>query len=355
MCICVHRDIAAPAFSDLRKGGKIFRSAEKFSKGQKMGEPNNVLNAYMNKPDRLQSVLEYYLGEKLQEDWTFEEEDGFYAARKADGRISFRQRDRIKRVRIGKAAFLLGLENQYSVNLIYPWRLMELDCHAYGVQIEKVQKKNRAEKESYDGGDDFKYRYKKEDRLEPVLNLTLYWGKQKWESPLSLGEMTTLKELPLKLCQLFGDYRVHLIHMRKIPEEALEQMDSDLKYVLGIMKCTGSRKKYEAYILEHSDYFSRIPKSAFDVINVCTNIKDIGEQMQFILNEQNEEVADMCKALQDIKTYAEKQGRKQGERMFALLIGKLMTDGRTEDAKLAAEDETARKSLYEEYGIMIQA
>lgn len=41
-----------------------------------MGEPNNVLNVYMNRQDRLRSVLEYYLGEKLPENWRFDEEDG---------------------------------------------------------------------------------------------------------------------------------------------------------------------------------------------------------------------------------------------------------------------------------------
>lgn len=329
-----------------------------------MGEPNNVLNVYMNRADRLRSVLEYYLGEKLGADWSFEEEDGFYAVRNSRKRVSFRQRDRIKKVRAGDTTFLLGLENQYSINLIYPWRLMELDSCAYGMQIEKLQAKNVREKEVYDGGDDFQYRYKKDDILDPVLNLTLYWGKKRWERPLSLGEMTRIRELPLKLCELFGDYRVHLIQMREIPEAELAKMDSDLKYVLGIMKCTRSRKKFEAYIWKNREYFSRIPKSAADVIDVCTNIKDVMSRLHFVKNEENEEEADMCKALRDIKKNAEKQGvrqgvkqgvkqgEKQGEARMAFLMGRLLADGRTEDARLAAADEGIRKRLYREYSIL---
>ena len=98
----------------------------------------------------------------------------------------------------------------------------------------------------------------------------LYWGKKKWGRPLSLFEMTDdISALPLKMQQLAGDYRVHIIHMRQIPEEALQKMDSDLKYVLGIMKHTRSLKKYEMYIRENREYFLRIPKSAVDVIDVC--------------------------------------------------------------------------------------
>ena len=60
-----------------------------------MGEENNALNVYMNRADRVKSVLEYYLGEKLPEDWCFEAEDGFYSVRNSKGKLSFRQRDLI--------------------------------------------------------------------------------------------------------------------------------------------------------------------------------------------------------------------------------------------------------------------
>ena len=75
----------------------------------------------------------------------------------------------------------------------------------------------------------------------------------------------------------------------------------------------------------------------------------------------------MCKALNEIEKHAEKRGRKQGisegltqgitqgisqgETRLASLINKLAADGRTEDIKLAAADEAARKRFYCEYGI----
>lgn len=141
-------------------------------------------------------------------------------------------------------------------------------------------------------------------------------------------------------------------------------MDSDLKYVLGIMKCSESRKRYEIYIWENREYFSRIPKSALDVIDVCTNIKGLKEHMQFRVNKDGEEEADMCKALREIVEEAEKQGvckgvkqgrqqgRRQGEEILGQLVGRLLSEGRTEDARLAAVDEAARYKLYREYGIL---
>ena len=33
-----------------------------------MGEPNNALKTYMNRPNRIRDLMEYYLGEKLPEE-----------------------------------------------------------------------------------------------------------------------------------------------------------------------------------------------------------------------------------------------------------------------------------------------
>ena len=132
-------------------------------------------------------------------------------------------------------------------------------------------------------------------------------------------------------------------------------MDSDLKYVLGIMKCSESRKKYERYIWENREYFSRIPKSALDVIDVCTNIKGLKEHMQFRVNKDGEEEAEkqgVRKGVKQGRQQGRRQGRRQGEEILGQLVGRLLSEGRTEDARLAAEDEAARRKLYREYGIL---
>lgn len=279
-----------------------------------MGAPDNALKAYMCRQDRIRSVLEYYLGERLPEDWECREMSGFYTIRNARGKLSFRQRDFIGEVRACGIRFRLGLENPAASNLTYPWRLMEMDCLAYGNEIAKIQEQNEANHAIYGEKDDFQYRYLRGDRLEPVLNLTLYWGRKPWTGPLSLREMLEDTEpLPGRLRGLVGDYKVHLIPMRDIPEENLQKMDSDLKYVLGIMKCSRSKRKYNDYIMKNREYFSRIPKSAVDVIDVCTGISDITGSLEFLWNlESGEEEADMCKALRDIKKDAEKRGRRKG-------------------------------------------
>lgn len=318
-----------------------------------MGEANVALGVYMNSSDRIRSVLEYYLGEKLPEDWQWEEVKGFHSTRNSKGKLTYRQRDLMGNICVKGTQFLLGLENQDKINLTFPWRLMEMDCLAYGQELESIREKNRYTKQDYGKEDDFLYHYGKEDHIRPILNLTLYWGKENWNTPLSLREMMEdISGLPLKLQQLAGDYKAHIIHMRRIPEEALQEMDSDLKYVLGLMKLSASPKKYKAYIQANREFFSRIPRSAFDVIDACTNIKDIKEHLEFHTYEEGkEEEADMCKALDDIKKDAKKEGLKQGIQQMNRLVQQLLTDGRQEDLIRATTDEVFRKRLLKEYHI----
>lgn len=111
---------------------------------------------------------------------------------------------------------------------------MELDCLAYWQELERISEKNREAGKSGGEKDDFLYCVGNEDRMRPILNLMLYWGKKEWRRPLFLREMTEdLLELPAELRQLAGDYQVHIVAMQEIPE-AMQEMDSDLRYVFGM-------------------------------------------------------------------------------------------------------------------------
>lgn len=334
-----------------------------------MGKPNNALGVYMNRPDRIRSVLEYYLGESLPKDWECEEIRGLYSVRNSDGMLSSRQRDYLGKVRAWGSSFLLGLENQQKVNLIYPWRLMEMDCLAYGREIEEIQERNTLEKARYGKEDDFLYRYRKENRLRPIMNLMLYWGKEEWERPLALREMTEdVSMLPERLRRMAGDYPVCMIPMRQIPERELRKMNSDLKYVLGLVKRADSPEEYEAYIRENRKFFSRIPRSAFDAVDACVSIKGVRRRLKFEWNQETkEEEADMCKALVGIERNARREGRKEGRKegriqgrqegrqegieQVGTLLQRLMIDGRQEDLLKAATDKLHLQKLLSEYCI----
>ena len=109
------------------------------------------------------------------------------------------------------------------------------------------------------------------------------------------------------------------------------------------------------YIRDNSEFFSRIPKSAVDVIDVCTNIKNIRERLEYAVNpESGEEEANMCRALYEIERNAERRGKKQGieqgNQRANKLIRLLLTEGRTEDLLRSATDALFQQ-LFQEYHI----
>ncbi len=154
-----------------------------------------------------------------------------------------------------------------------------------------------------------------------------------------------------------------MINMCEIPDEVLEKMNSDLKYVLGIMKCGSSEEECRKYIKKHEAFFRRIPKSAADVINVCMNIGKINEKLEYTQIEEGEECADMCKAVDDMIKNSEERGRKQGRKQgreqgrregedrMAKLNKLLIGMNRIADLLKASEDVDYRRKLYKEFGL----
>lgn len=71
----------------------------------------------MKRPDRIRSVLEYYLGERLPPDWKCVETGGFLTVRNSKGKLSFRERDFLGKVQAWGVWFLLGSAGYPKV----PW------------------------------------------------------------------------------------------------------------------------------------------------------------------------------------------------------------------------------------------
>ena len=99
-------------------------------------------------------------------------------------------------------------------------------------------------------------------------------------------------------------------------------------------------------------------EDAFELVVMYTNSTELVQEKKF---RRKDGKVDMCTAIKELMEDSRqegiekgmKEGIKEGETLFAELISRLFADNRMEDAKLAAEDEQARKRLYREYGMDI--
>jgi hypothetical protein len=160
-----------------------------------------------------------------------------------------KQRDILKKaviLRDKKAVYvILGIENQTDINYAMLVRIMTYDALRYSKQVEKTAKQHREEikkhreetkkarneiktadgLETVDGikttdgkktsGAEFLSGWKKEDKLIPVITLTVYYGTDEWDGALSIHGMFA-REIDKKILSMIPDYRISIMEPKKI-------------------------------------------------------------------------------------------------------------------------------------------
>ena len=53
---------------------------------------------------------------------------------------------------------------------------------------------------------------RKEDRLHPVITLTVYYGEKQWDGPYSLKDM--IVEMSEEIAAIFSDYKMNLLEVQ---------------------------------------------------------------------------------------------------------------------------------------------
>ena len=227
----------------------------------------------------------------------------------------------------GKADYVLyGVESQAKVHYAMPVRNSLYDALAYAGQAEeaaksyrKARKKAREGKKTEDSrekekaaaaeekgkltGEEFLSGFRKEDRLIPVVTLTLWWGDGEWDGPLSLFEM--LGKTDPAVLPYLNDYRMNLAAPGMMADEKIMQYQTGLREVMLFIKYSKDREKLLKAIEADRERFERLEQRAADVIEAVT-----GSGLNY---EKGEENVDMCKAIQEIRQEAYNEGKLEGE------------------------------------------
>lgn len=180
---------------------------------------------------------------------------------------------------------LLGIENQGDIHYAMPVKNMIYDSMNYGAQVTETAGRHRKNKE-YGSGAEFLSGFKKDDKLIPVITLTVYWGADRWDAPRSLHEMFGAKNR--EILKYVEDYHLHLIVPNEITD--FKKLRTSLREVLEIIKASDDRKKMKE-VLDRNPRFKSMESEAVSAINVFTGLNvPVGKK---------ERKMDMCKAWQD--------------------------------------------------------
>lgn len=253
-------------------------------------------------------------------------------------------RDVIKKVnKLGGCIAFIGFENQADINNIMPVRKMGYDYVSYMSQIKSIMKKNREA-----GNAAFTKMIHDNQKLMPVATFVLYFGKDKWEKPLSLMDMLDISDADRPFWEeLINDYRIRVIHMVKQSDKVISMYKSDFGVIASYLAYSDDENRLEDVLRSWPRKLLH-PQEVFDMLGAVSNDKRYAE-IRDILTEDEEckEECYMCKLLDKL----ENRGKSEGEANLSRLLLKLMDDAREEEFHRALTDKLYRDSLYEEYGI----
>ena len=184
---------------------------------------------------------------------------------------------------------------------------MFYDVMAYGNQVKETAKKHRKDKDTTTS-DEFLSGFTKEDKLIPVITITVYLGTKEWDGPRKLSDM--FGDVDEELLPFIPDYRINLLAPREITD--FTGFRTSIRQLFEVLKNAYDKEKMQE-VLQNDEKFSRVDRETVEAINLFAGTDiDIDEK---------EEVIDMCKAWEEQKN----EGRELGERqkIISLIVKKL--------------------------------
>ena len=193
---------------------------------------------------------------------------------------------------------LIGVENQSDIHYAIPIKNMFYDVMAYGNQVKETAKKHRREKDTATS-DEFLSGFTKEDKLIPVITITVYLGTKEWDGPRRLSDM--FGDVDEELLPFIPDYRINLLAPREITD--FTGFRTSIRQLFEVLQNAYDKEKMQE-VLQNDEKFSKVDRETVEAINLFAGTDiDIDEK---------EEVIDMCKAWEDQKNEGRELGREEG-------------------------------------------
>ena len=213
---------------------------------------------------------------------------------------------------------LIGVENQSDIHYAIPVKNMFYDVMAYGNQVKETAKKHRREKDTATS-DEFLSGFTKEDKLIPVITITVYLGTKEWDGPRRLSDM--FGDVDEELLPFIPDYRINLLAPREITD--FTGFRTSIRQLFEVLQNAYDKEKMQE-VLQNDEKFSKVDRETVEAINLFAGTDiDIDEK---------EEVIDMCKAWEEQKNEGRELGREEGrelgerQKIISQIVKKLQKD-----------------------------
>ena len=208
---------------------------------------------------------------------------------------------------------LVSLENQSEVHYAMPVRNMLNDAMRYMRQVEQIRRErfqqgrqgNQMQEYTPIEGQihaEFLSGMTEQDKLLPIITIVILFQDQTWNGPKSIHEMlNTTDPAVLKYVQ---DYKIHVIAPADMTEDELRKFQSSMREVMNFIKYSKDKRKLAQIMQADEERFKHMEREAVQLLNLVT-----GAEMEM---DEEEEVVNMCKAIQDMREEERELGKQEG-------------------------------------------
>ena len=193
---------------------------------------------------------------------------------------------------------LIGAEAQTDIHYAMPVKTMIYDALNYGEQVNEAKKSHRKNKD-YRSSDEFLSGFTLDDKLTPVITITLYLGTTQWDGPRSLAEM--MPQMDERILPFINDYRINLLNPLEITD--FSKFETGLRPLFELLKNASDEEKLND-LITNDETFTRVDVETVAAINLF-----VGTDIKY---DEKEEVVNMCKAWDDHKKLGIQEGMQRG-------------------------------------------
>ena len=190
----------------------------------------------------------------------------------------------------------------------------------------------------------------------PVVTLVLYFGHEKpWSELLSLKERLNV---PNEFEPYVNDYKINLFQIAYLNREQVELFQSDFKVVADYFV----QKRENGDYVPSSQDLTHVQET-LQLLSIMTNDHRFEDTYNTSTDDRKGGPRNMCDVLDKVESRGiekgiakgvvkgKAEGEIEGKNQMALLVKKLLDQGRIDDVKRASEDEVYRDQLIKEFGI----
>lgn len=205
----------------------------------------------------------------------------------------------------------LATELQDKIHYAMPVKNMFMDALSYTDQIRELwANMPEDEKKQLIGSDDYFSRFRKEDKLYPIITLVFYWGES-WDGNMELYDMFDLsgakndENIINTLHKYVPNYHINLVHPNV--QKDLSVFKTDLQKMMGVIQYSSNKEKLLQYVNDNRDYFGYMDYDSATALKALLGSKKLSKK-----NFKNEGENDMCKALEDLYNDGVEKGKQAG-------------------------------------------